>query len=86
MTHKTTLMGMCLLAMLSGWAGALTLHVAVDGNDAWSGRPARPNAAHNDGPLASLDGARRAVAAARYMRRLTSEGIVVSRILTRTAL
>ncbi|WP_307265546.1 right-handed parallel beta-helix repeat-containing protein [Oligosphaera ethanolica] len=65
MTHKTTLMGMCLLAMWSGQAGALTLHVAVDGDDAWSGRLERPNAARSDGPLASLDGARRAVAAAR---------------------
>jgi hypothetical protein len=37
---------------------ALTLHVAPDGNDAWSGRVERPNPARSDGPLASLTGAR----------------------------
>ncbi len=40
---------------------ALDLHVATDGNDAWSGKLARPNAARTDGPLASLEGARLAV-------------------------
>ena len=44
-------------------AGAVTFYVAPDGNDAWSGRSARPNAERSDGPLASLDGARRAVRA-----------------------
>ena len=37
---------------------ALNLYVALDGNDAWSGRLDKPNADKNDGPLASLDGAR----------------------------
>ena len=40
---------------------ALDLHVSPQGDDAWTGRPAVPNAARTDGPLASLDGARRAV-------------------------
>ena len=40
---------------------ALDLYVATDGNDAWSGKLARPNAARTDGPLASLEGARLAV-------------------------
>ncbi|MBI5819038.1 MAG: right-handed parallel beta-helix repeat-containing protein [Verrucomicrobia bacterium] len=39
-------------------AHAVTLHVAPDGNDAWSGALARPNRDRNDGPLASLQGAR----------------------------
>jgi len=39
-------------------ATALELHVAPDGNDAWSGRLARPNPQRSDGPLASLEGAR----------------------------
>ena len=34
------------------------LHVAPDGNDRWSGAESRPNAAHTDGPMASLAGAR----------------------------
>ncbi|MFO0906264.1 MAG: right-handed parallel beta-helix repeat-containing protein [Pirellulales bacterium] len=49
---------------VSGAANAVelrTLHVAPDGNDAWTGSLARPNASRTDGPLASLDGARRAV-------------------------
>ena len=40
---------------------AVELQVATDGNDAWSGRLARPNADRTDGPLASLEGARLAV-------------------------
>jgi hypothetical protein len=50
-----------LLFTLSNDATALTLHVAPDGNDQWSGTMARPNAARTDGPLASLAGARDAV-------------------------
>ncbi len=42
-------------------AHAETLYVAPDGNDAWSGRLARPNADRTDGPLASLQGARDAI-------------------------
>ncbi len=38
-----------------------TLFVAPDGNDDWSGRLRRPNPAATDGPLASLQGARKAV-------------------------
>ena len=51
-------------------AGAVgvTLHVAPDGKDGWSGRLARPDAGGRDGPLASLGGARDAV------RRLKAAG------------
>ncbi|MCK4324724.1 MAG: right-handed parallel beta-helix repeat-containing protein [Armatimonadetes bacterium] len=49
-------------------AWGLTLWVAPDGNNAWSGRPVRPIAARTDGPLASLSGARDAV------RRLKVQG------------
>jgi hypothetical protein len=37
---------------------AAELYVAPNGNDAWSGRFAKPNAAKTDGPLASLPAAR----------------------------
>jgi len=47
---------------------ALTLYVAPDGNDAWTGTRARPNAARTDGPLASLAGARDTI------RRLKARG------------
>jgi parallel beta-helix repeat protein len=62
-----TLLRAFLAALLAGAANArpLTLHVAPDGNDAWSGRPASPNAARSDGPLATLPGALQAARAAR---------------------
>ncbi len=53
-----------LLALTIGGAlraGAATYYVARDGNDAWSGTLARPNAARTDGPLSSLPGARDAI-------------------------
>src|ERR1017187_7813183 len=49
-------------------AAPVILHVAPDGNDAWSGQLARPTPAQTDGPLASLSGARDAV------RRLKERG------------
>lgn len=42
-------------------ATAIEFQVAPDGNDAWSGKRLRPNAAHTDGPLATLIGARDAI-------------------------
>lgn len=64
-----------ILGMAPGWSVAaderppqetnafpvLTLHVAPNGDDAWSGQLARPNADRSDGPLATLAGARNAV-------------------------
>lgn len=44
--------------LVAGQAAALTLHVATDGDDRWSGRLERPNGEGTDGPLASLQGAR----------------------------
>jgi hypothetical protein len=56
------------LALQAQLATGLELYVAPDGNDAWSGRLARPNAARTDGPVASLTGARDA------LRRLKAQG------------
>jgi hypothetical protein len=53
---------------LGNLAGAITLYVAPDGNDSWSGRRARPNLTRSDGPLASLNGARDTI------RKLKAEG------------
>ncbi len=39
-------------------ANAAEFHVSTEGNDAWSGRLAAPNAARTDGPLATLEAAR----------------------------
>ncbi|MDZ7617912.1 MAG: hypothetical protein U1E05_12985, partial [Patescibacteria group bacterium] len=53
----------CAMLAFCGPAGAVTLHVAPDGNDGWTGRLERPNAEGTDGPLASMAGARDAVRA-----------------------
>ena len=50
-----------LTSMAAPRGHALDLHVAPDGNDAWSGRQEHPNADRSDGPLASLVGARNAL-------------------------
>ncbi|HUU89865.1 MAG TPA: hypothetical protein VM238_01505, partial [Phycisphaerae bacterium] len=55
------LLGLALCLLPAARARAVTVHVAPDGSDAWSGRLARPNADRTDGPLASLAGARDAV-------------------------
>ena len=53
----------CLAALssLANAADEILIHVAPDGNDAWSGRFARPAADRSDGPLATLAGARDAL-------------------------
>ena len=50
----------CLGLGLLSAAGAdpVVLHVAVNGNDQWSGRPGAPVAGGQDGPLATVTGAR----------------------------
>jgi hypothetical protein len=42
-------------------ATPIVLHVALGGDDAWSGKLAAPNAARTDGPFATIDRARQAV-------------------------
>ena len=49
-------------------------HVSPDGNAAWSGRLAKPNAGQTDGPMASLAGARDAI------RKLKAQGAVTKPI------
>ena len=56
------------LVMLGARAEPATLHVSTNGNDAWSGRLAAPDAGRTDGPLATLQGARDAV------RRISAAG------------
>jgi len=46
---------------LLGCSQAATFYVSPDGDDAWSGQMERPAAARNDGPVATLNGARDAV-------------------------
>lgn len=44
-----------------GGKGGTNYYVSLDGNDAWSGRLAEPNADHSDGPFATLRRAQEAV-------------------------
>lgn len=59
-------------------AEALTLFVAPEGNDAWSGQIARPNETQSDGPVASLTGARDALRRLRAAGSLASGEIIVT--------
>ena len=62
-----------LAAQLAG-AEAAELYVASEGNDAWSGTLAKPNADKSDGPVASLAGARDALRKLRAAK--SAEGAV----------
>ncbi len=58
--HSIPMLWLALL--LAGSANAATeLHVSPEGNDAWTGKLPHPNSARNDGPLATLTGARDAI-------------------------
>ena len=70
MTRLSLMAAAFVLITFAGSGQAATLHVASDGNDAWSGHLPRPNAARTDGPLASLQGARDAI------RKMKAEGVL----------
>ena len=61
----------------SGAVGKAVFYVALDGNDAWSGRLAKPAKDGSDGPLATVTGARDAI------RRLRAAGEVAGPIEVR---
>jgi hypothetical protein len=62
MMRAVGLLWVCALVVGGGVrAEAVTLYVAPDGNDAWSGRLERPAADGKDGPVRTLQGARDAV-------------------------
>ena len=55
-----------LVSPMRGWehgaaASVVTLYVAPDGNDSWTGKLASPNASQTDGPFATFDHARAVV-------------------------
>ncbi|NMC21461.1 MAG: right-handed parallel beta-helix repeat-containing protein, partial [Thermogutta sp.] len=67
-----------LMAVLLGWAArpyalAQDFFVATDGNDAWSGKSAGPNADRTDGPFATLA---RAQQAARELKKRQPDAAV----------
>jgi hypothetical protein len=55
----------------------LTLYVSLQGNDAWSGKPAAPDAAKADGPLATLEGARNRIREIKKAGPLPAGGVTV---------
>ena len=56
---------------------AMVLYVALDGNDAWSGALAGPNAAKTDGPFATLQRARDEIRKRKARGPLPADGITV---------
>jgi parallel beta-helix repeat protein len=54
-----------MVAVAATMADAAEWHVALGGNDAWSGTLAEPNAGRSDGPFATLERARDAIRAAK---------------------
>ncbi len=68
--HLGVLLLSLAFALSASQSPAITFYVAPDGNDAWSGLLARPNAEKTDGPVASLAGARDAV---RWIRAMASQ-------------
>ena len=72
-----TVGSMSLGLALSLSAGPLILHVAPNGKDEWSGRPATPGRDGRDGPLATLPAALKAARAARQDAKSTAEGITI---------
>ncbi|OGV95457.1 MAG: hypothetical protein A3K19_34065 [Lentisphaerae bacterium RIFOXYB12_FULL_65_16] len=79
---RSGLLGFLLGAVVAGLAGCVPkadFYVAPDGNDAWTGTLAAPNAARTDGPFATVDAARQAVRAARQRQAATQPTIVLLR-------
>ncbi|KPL12237.1 hypothetical protein AMJ85_01520 [candidate division BRC1 bacterium SM23_51] len=52
-------------------------YVSMDGNDAWSGRPAEPNQRRTDGPFATIERARQAIRRLKEAGRLPDRGVTV---------
>jgi len=71
-------LGIAVLWPAATYAERLNLYVATQGNDAWSGRLAESNEAQNDGPLASLEGARDTIRTLKQEKALPAQGVTVT--------
>ena len=69
-------LAMALVGECRGEEG-ISLFVATNGNDAWSGRLPEPDASGNDGPFATLQRARDAIRQLRHGGALPKGGVVV---------
>jgi len=70
--------GLLVVGLASAAAAApLTLTISPAGRDTWSGRRAAPNAAHTDGPLATVAGARDAIRKLKAAGGLPVGGVMV---------
>ncbi|NLX14114.1 MAG: right-handed parallel beta-helix repeat-containing protein [Phycisphaerales bacterium] len=74
-----TLRGIFLFALLLPCSTSLglDLHVAIDGNDAWTGRPAQSNADKSDGPFATIERARDEIRRLKRQGPLPAGGVTV---------
>ena len=66
-----------MITVTSASGEQVTLYVATDGNDAWSGKFEAPNAAKDDGPFATLGRARDAIRQLKKEDELLREGAKV---------
>ena len=70
MRHPASVILFTFVALLAGRAPAETFHVAPGGDDSWSGRLAEPSPSRDDGPFATIGGARDALRKLRSSRAL----------------
>ncbi|MBT7165945.1 MAG: hypothetical protein HN904_24405, partial [Victivallales bacterium] len=66
-----------LVFTLAAFGEPLQLHVATNGDNAWSGRLAAPNATRTDGPFASLERARDEIRSLKVANTVPEGGVVV---------
>ncbi len=68
---------LCAAGLTSVSASQITLYVAKNGNDSWSGTRPEPNQTHTDGPFASLERARDALRQLKRQGKL-SAGVTIN--------
>jgi len=66
------------LPLMTAQAQPIRFYVSTEGNDAWSGRLARPNARRTDGPFATLQRAQKAVRTVRARGVTTPVEVIVA--------
>lgn len=78
MVRQPALFAYLLAALASVHAAAADFYVSPEGNDAWSGTLAQPNAQRSDGPFATLGRAQRAVRELKRRQPIRTRAIVIA--------
>ena len=76
-SRSTLLLCLALSLVRTGSAKSITLYVATNGNDGWSGRFDKPARDSRDGPLATLSAALKAARIARQNSQQTFDGVTI---------